>query len=165
MIQEFESSIGKLDHLLGAHCIIVPSQVVQSFGGFNNNRFWVTINQKLRFQGGLVALGEGSAYITLNQKRMKEMQLQYGDSISVQLEVDNSEFGMEVPDELIELLAQDQEAKYRFDLLTKAKQRYIIYHVAGVKSSEKRIERALLLLTNLKTLPIGKESFREMLGK
>jgi hypothetical protein len=44
-------------------------------------------------------------------------------------------------------------------------QRYIIHYVASVKSSQLKIDRAFLLLTNLKKLPKGKETFRAMLGK
>ncbi|MGZ4056577.1 MAG: YdeI/OmpD-associated family protein, partial [Bacteroidia bacterium] len=59
---------------------------------------------------------------------------------------------------------QDEEGMRRFKMLTKGKQRYIIYYVAMVKSSQKRIDRAILLITNLKKTKEGKESFREMLG-
>jgi uncharacterized protein YdeI (YjbR/CyaY-like superfamily) len=57
---------------------------------------------------------------------------------------------MDVPEELKELLAQDPEGKRRFDRLDcSVKERYIIYYVTGVKSSQLRLERALLLITNL----------------
>lgn len=123
-----------------------------------------TVNNKLSFQGGLVALGEGSAYITLNAKRMKELGVKLGSEVTISLAKDESEFGMEVPEELSELLKQDPEGKKRFETLSPGKQRYIIHYVSSVKSSHLRADRAVLLISNLKKLPLGKENFREMLG-
>ena len=71
---------------------------------------------------------------------------------------------MEMPPELAELLRQDEEGKTRFNQLTPGRQRYIIHYVSAVKSSQLRIDRAILLIENLKKLPKGKESFRETLG-
>ncbi len=44
-------------------------------------------------------------------------------------------------------------------------QRYILNYVSTVKSLNLRVERAFLLISNLKKLPKGKETFKEMLGK
>jgi uncharacterized protein YdeI (YjbR/CyaY-like superfamily) len=119
----------------------------------------------LKYQGGIVALGEGNAYISINKARLKQLGLKAGDVVDFTLENDESEFGMTIPEELQEMFSQDDEAKERFDLLTKGMQRYIIHYVASVKSSQLKIDRAFMLLTNLKKLPKGKETFRAMLGK
>jgi uncharacterized protein YdeI (YjbR/CyaY-like superfamily) len=113
----------------------------------------------------LVALGGGSGYISINNKRLKQLGLQTGETAHISLQKDETAYGMEFPEELTELLSQDEEGKRRFDMLPPGKQRYIIYYVAGVKNSQLRIDRALLLINNLKQLPLGKESFKEMLGK
>ncbi|MGZ6540100.1 MAG: YdeI/OmpD-associated family protein, partial [Bacteroidia bacterium] len=123
-----------------------------------------TVNDKLTFQAGVVALGNGNGYISINASRLKKLGLKFKDTVSVSLKKDESEFGMEMCEELKELLQQDEEGMRRFKMLTKGKQRYIIYYVAMVKSSQKRIDRAILLITNLKKTKEGKESFREMLG-
>ncbi|MEJ8758538.1 YdeI/OmpD-associated family protein [Pontibacter sp. H259] len=160
----YKTHINKLPHLPG-HYIEVPAEVVEQLGGNFKVRVLCTVNNKLTFQGGLVALGGGAGYININNARLKKLGLQDGTEVQVSLDSDESEFGMEVPEELTELLNQDEEGKRRFALLPPGKQRYIIYYVAGVKSSQLRIDRALLLINNLKQLPLGKESFREMLAK
>ncbi|MBC5775912.1 DUF1905 domain-containing protein [Pontibacter sp. KCTC 32443] len=160
----YKTLINKLPHLPG-HYIEVPPVVVQQLGGTFKVRVLCTINNKLTFQGGLVALGGGSGYISINNKQLKQLGLQSGDKVEITLQEDTTEYGMEVPEELKELLNQDTEGKRRFELLPPGKQRYIIYYVGGVKSSQLRIDRALLLINNLKQLPLGKESFREMLSK
>ena len=161
----YKTCVNKLAHLVGMHYLEVPQKVVQQLGGKYNARLLCTINNSLTFQGGIVALGNGCGYISINNKRLKQLGLQAGSEVWVKLEKDESKYGMEMPEELEELLAQDAEGKKRFDGLTPGRQRYIIHYVAGVKNSQLRIDRAILLIENLKKLPVGKESFREMLGK
>jgi len=96
---------------------------------------------------------------------MKQIGVKDGEKVDVVLEPDESKYGMAVPEELQELFKQDKEGKKRFDLLTPGRQRYIIHYVSSVKNSQKRVDRAILLIENLKKLPKGKENFRDMLGK
>ncbi len=130
-----------------------------------NQRFKIRINDSEIWQAGVVSLGNSKGYITVKSAILKKNHLRLGDEVSVYLEKDESEFGMEVSEELIEVLAQDSEGNRRFDLLPIGKKRYIIYYVNQVKSSDKKIERALMLITNLKRTVIGKEEFRFLLGK
>lgn len=161
----YKTCISKLTHLVGMHYLEVPPEAVQQLGGKYNARVLCTVNDSLTFQGGIVALGNGCGYISMNTKRLKQLGVQAGTEVEVKLEKDESKYGMDVPGELAELLEQDPEGKARFEGLTPGRQRYIIHYVAGVKNSQFRIDRAILLIENLKRLPIGKESFREMLGK
>jgi hypothetical protein len=78
-------------------------------------------------------LGEGKGYITLNNKRMKELGLSIGDWVEVVLNPDESKYGMPVPEELAELLRQDPEGERRFEMLTPGKQRYIIHYIKSGK--------------------------------
>ena len=149
---------------MGVHYVEVPQEVVQQLGGRLKVRLLCTVNEKVTFQCGLVALGNGSGYITLNAQRMKQAGLRNGDRVTVALAKDESTYGVEMPPELAELLDQDAEGMERFQGLPPGKQRYIIQYVGGVKNSQLRIDCALLLIGNLKRLPRGKESFRQMLG-
>lgn len=160
---DFTSEIFVLKHLMNTAYIEIKPAVIKKIGGLNT-RVLCSINKNDFFQAGMVALGEGKAYITINQKRLKAFQVKIGEKVNVTLQPDSSEFGMEIPVELETLLAQDEEGLHRFNLLTPGKQRYIINYVSTVKSEQLRIERAILLISNLKKLPVGKESFREMLG-
>jgi hypothetical protein len=128
-------------------------------------RFIIKINDSESWQAGVVALGNGKGYITVKNAFLKKYRLQLGDLVQVHLQKDESEFGMKVSDELKEVLFQDPAGEHRFNLLPMGKKRYIIYYVNQVKSSQKRIERSLLLIGNLKKTEIGKEEFRFLLGK
>ncbi|MBC3542058.1 YdeI/OmpD-associated family protein [Rufibacter sediminis] len=160
----FTTHIGKLEYLMGTHYLEIPAEVVQQLGGKFNVRLLVTVNKKLTYQGGIVALGQGRGYITLSKQRLKQLGLKGGSAVSVSLEKDDSQYGTPVPEELTELLRQDDAGKARFDQLKPGMQRYIIQHVGAVKSSQLRIDRSINLIENLKRLKPGQETFREILG-
>jgi hypothetical protein len=161
----FTTTIGILKHLKGMHYLEIPKQVVTKIGGIGAKRLLCNVNQQLTYPAGLVALGEGKAYITISTKRMKELGVAKDDEVTVTLTEDKSEYGTDMPEELAELLKQDMEGKHRFDLLPPSVKRYVLNYVATVKSQQLRIERAFLLISNLKQIPLGKENFRRMLGK
>jgi hypothetical protein len=62
------------------------------------------------------------------------------------------------------LLEQDLEGMNAFERITPGQQRYIINYVDGVKSIQKRIDRAIMLIENLKTMPSGTFDYRHLLG-
>lgn len=143
----------------------IPASVVKKIGGIGKMRLICEVNKSLSFQCGLMSLSEGRAYISINTKRMKELGVKQGDTVNIVLSEDKSEYGVNIPAELEELFKQDPEGKARFDKLTPGKQRYILNYVDTVKNPTLRAERVFLLISNLKKLPPGKESFRDMLGK
>lgn len=161
---QFTSKIYKLKYLLDVHYVEVPMDVIKTLGGKLKIRLLCSINGNPSFQCGMVALGSGNAYISVNKKRMKEFGIKFGEKVKVALQKDDSKYGMDVPEELSELLKQDDEGNRRFKMLPPGTQRYIIYYVAQVKSSQLRINRAIKLITNLKKIKEGKEIFREILG-
>ncbi len=154
---------------LNMHYVTVPAKEIKRLDGqFQRGRFnkRVIIQiENLEWQAGIVALGEGEGYITLSKARMKKLGLVFGETVEFSLKPDESEYGMEMAEEFAEILKQDPEANQRFMQLKKSVQRYMLYHVIQVKSSEARLKRSLLLLENLKKLPVGMEDFRRILGK
>lgn len=157
----------RIGHLakLNLHYLEIPARAVAAFGGKFSRRFACRVNGKLEFQGGLVALGGGKGYVSLSKARMKELGVKAGDAVSLELSLDRSKFGMEYPEELRALFAQDPEGKRKFSGLPPSKQRYIVYYVGLVKSTHLRLERALFLIENLKRSPNANPSFRVILGK
>jgi len=161
----FESHIGKLDYLLGVNYIFIPSSVLNKCGGIKSGRWICHLQNQIKFQCGFVSLAEGNAYITINKTRMKKLNLQTGDHVKVQLEKDESQYGLDMCEELATLLQQDYEGLARFNKLSPGIQRYIIFHVSQVKNVNLRLDRSLLLIGNLKQIPEGKETFKAILGK
>jgi hypothetical protein len=130
-----------------------------------HQRYFIQVNDSEVWQAGVVALGDNKGYITVKKEILKKNHLTIGDEVTVKLERNFSEYGIEVSEEFLEVLRQDPEGERRFILLALGMRRYIIYYVNQVKSSNKKIERAWFLISNLKKLSPGKEEFRKILGK
>ena len=166
----FTSKIELLEKLKLRH-ITVSKEILEKFwteddkGSLYNQRFIITLNDTIQWQAGSVSLGNDTAYITVSTERMKQIKVDLLDTVNVELERDFSEYGFEVPIEFEEVLNQDADGKKRFDSLTLGKRRATIYLVIQVKSSDKRIEKSIAILENLKRAPIGKETMRHILGK
>lgn len=166
---EFETYVQSLDWLNYWFVELTPDILAQLPGrkekGDFNQRLLVTLDSKIQWQAGVLALGEGSGLITVQQNRLKKLGKTLGDSVLVRLEKDESEFGVPVAEEIIEYWNQVPESKMRFDALTPGMKRYILNYVDTAKSKEKRAERTHLLMSNLLLAPQGKETFRFLLGK
>jgi len=154
-----------MEHLasLNMYYVDVPATIVKKLGGITKQRLLCTI-KSVTWQCGLVALGKGKGYINLNKKLIKQLDIKEGDIFTASLQQDESKYGMTMPEELSELLKQDKEGSKRYHALVAGKQRYIIYYVQQVKSSQLRVERAIMLIENLKKLPKGKESYKGLFG-
>jgi ABC-type molybdenum transport system ATPase subunit/photorepair protein PhrA len=158
----FKTHIDILKYLKTSY-IEIPETIVKKIGGIGKQRLICEVNKQIKFQCGLMALSDGKAYISINTKRMKEISVVIGDTVNVTITADESEYGVELAEELAELFLQDPEGKKRFDQLTPGKKRYILNYVSIVKSPQLRLERAFLLITNLKTIPNGKEQMRDLI--
>lgn len=165
----YTSKIYKLEKLKLFY-VEVPTKIIEALSGeFQkgklNHRVVIQLNSKISWQGGIVALGDGIGYITISTARMKKLDIHLNDVVEIKLEKDTSKYGFDMPEELDELLKQDIEGYIRFEKLKPSIQRYIIYYIIQVKSSEKRLERALTLINNLKLTNEGNEDFKSILGK
>ena len=168
-MQTFTSKIHYLEKLK-LHHIVVTSDILDNFVNKQtkskyNQRFLITLNGTITWQGGSTSLGDQTAYITISKARMRELDVHLNDEVSVQLELDNSKYGFDVPEEFTAVLEQDDHAKNLFETMSMGKQRAIIYIVLQLKSSDKRIEKTLFLMENLKRAPAGKATMRHVLGK
>ena len=160
---KFKSRICPLKHLKMDY-LDVPPFVIKKLGRGFNQRLICTVNNTVSWPCGLVALGNGHAYISLNKKILKQLSVSTGAEVNVVIVKDTSKYGMTMPKELKSLLAQDVEGNRRFHLLVAGKQRYIIYYVSQVKTSQLRIDRAIRLIENLKHTQERKESFDQILA-
>ncbi len=166
---KYKTPIRKLESLKLFY-VEIPLEALEYFSkpdtkNIYNQRLMISLNHGAPWHGGVVSLGNNTGYIAVKGKILKDLQLREDDLTSVTLTEDNTEYGMEIPEEFTEVLRQDPEAEERFLALPMGKRRYVIYYISQVKSSIKRVERAWFLMNNLKKLPKGKEEFRGMLGK
>ena len=165
----YQATVEKL-HYLNYVVVEVPPAILEQLPDNNgkgglSQRLIIRVDERVQWQCGLMAKGEGSAYITIHAGRLKELGKEVGDDVSIELFPDDSEFGVEVAEEILAFWEQEPESYRRFMLLIPSVQRYMLTHVLAVKSPEKRAERTVLLLGNLLRSREGTETFRELLGK
>ncbi|HMQ06513.1 MAG TPA: YdeI/OmpD-associated family protein [Saprospiraceae bacterium] len=93
---------------------------------------------------------DGPLTIYLGKHFRKQAGIQPGIPVRIQICRDNSEYGMAVPEELEEVFATDPEGLQAFLELTPGKKRSALYFVSKAKMQETRIQRALLVVENIK---------------
>lgn len=77
------------------------------------------------------------------------------------MKTDSSQYGMETPQEFIELLQQESSGREYFEQLTMGKQRALLQLIIKLKSSQKRIEKSIIILDYLKQVE-GDLNFKEL---
>jgi len=146
--------------LWGAH-FIVPDMVARIFCDGNDRRVLCILNEKIEYQCALLPKGDGSFLITVNKKTRDQLGLKPGSKVDVSLRKDESEYGLPMPEELAEVLAQDETGNHLFHALTPGKIRTLLYIVGNVKAPEKRIGRAIAIVEHLKKND-GKINYRQL---
>ncbi|NER15683.1 hypothetical protein GWK10_00575 [Spongiivirga citrea] len=99
-------------------------------------------------------------FVMFGKKNQKELGIEKQDSFKIQLIEDSSKYGVEMPEELEAVLLSDYDAFQIFESLTMGKKRSIIYMILRFKTSQIKIDKALLLTENLKR---GIRDLRELL--
>ncbi len=156
----FTSKVEILDSPLWKYHLKVPEAVVEEFvKKKKKKRVLCTLNGALSFQCALMPAGAGIYFINLNQQIRKKLRLNAGDDVRVELREDDSPYGLPVPSEFAELLAQDAVGNRLFHALTPGKQRNLLYLIGSPKTSETRLRRAVVCIEHLKKMN-GKIDFK-----
>ncbi|MCB0523205.1 MAG: DUF1905 domain-containing protein [Lewinellaceae bacterium] len=156
---QFTSSLEiSTNKLWGAH-FAVPDLVSGILIDGEDRRVICTLNEKVEYQCAMLPRGDGSFLITVNKKIREQLKLQAGSTLRVSLKKDTSEYGLPMPEEMAEVLAQDDEGNKLFHALTPGKIRTLLYIAGNVKSSEKRISRSIAIVEHLKETK-GKIDFK-----
>lgn len=147
---KFQSSLILSGTATPWHFLTVPRAKVAHFGFKGNLRRVVcTLNGVETFQCSLFP-NKGDYLITLNKKLRDKFGLEVGDTVTVELEKDESKYGMPMPDEFAEVLRQDPEGERLFNELSPGNQRLMLKLIVFVKDVDKRIARALTGIELLK---------------
>jgi len=160
---KFKTYLAKHKSIFGANCIVINKKHIEKIGGYKV-RLLCKINDNEAFPCAVMPNGDDTGYIMLSKEKYKKLKLNDEAEFKVELTKDESEFGMPLPEELVEILNQDPEGKKRFEELSPGKQRNIIYYTSKIKNSQLRIERAWQFISNLKKEPKGKERVPNILG-
>ena len=139
--------IAQLDKNRGAYFYItLDAQVVNQFEKKRLTRFLGTLENSLTFRCGLNHLGDGNFFIILGKQRLKQIGKGLGDTITFHLKEDPNPLGVEMPQVLTILLAQDEVLKAVFEQLSMGKKRHVIHTISKIKDIDKQVGKATKLL-------------------
>lgn len=147
---KFKTTIGILKNNVYYDHIVVPKKIFEHICEDGNKRVICTVNSEEPFHAGLMPKGDGDYFIILNKAKMKAFKLSLGMDVEIQLEKDNSKYGMPMPAEFQEVLDTDEEGLAYFEALTAGKKRNLIYLVSSTKNPDLRITKALIMMDHLK---------------
>lgn len=85
-----------------------------------------------------------------SKRHQKELGIFPNDYFQLQFFEDDSKYGVNMPEELKDVLSSDHEAFQIFESFTDGKKRSIIYMISRYKVAQTRIDKSLLVCENLK---------------
>jgi antitoxin component of MazEF toxin-antitoxin module len=136
--------------------VIVPEEVVEALGGKAVKRVVCTLNGH-QLRRGLLPMRTGERYLMVSKALRKELNLQPGTEVSVTVAADPNPDQVDLPEELVEGLAEWPEAEAAFQRLTPGRQRNLVHYIEQAKRPETRAQRVVNLLHQLAT---GANPFR-----
>ena len=157
----FTTALANFESNLWGFHIVVQEAQAQPFIEGNDRRVVCMLNGSVEFQCALMPKGDGHFFINVNKKTRDKLKLHLGSVVEVSLRKDESEFGLPMPEELAEILAQDEAGNGHFRNLTPGKQRTLLYIAGQPKTSDTRLKRAVVLMEHLKVNK-GKIDFKQL---
>ncbi|WP_297333213.1 YdeI/OmpD-associated family protein [Flavobacterium sp.] len=136
----------------GYFYLTVDAAIVEKLPEKKKTRLICTLDDKLVLRCGLNHMGNGNYFIIISGKHMKTLNREPGNIVQYTIETDPDPLGVEIPEVLEALLAQDDEAKKRFDAFTPGKKRTLIYSIARIKDIDKQVQTAISILNGTHSL-------------
>ena len=147
---KFTAALEASKQAAGWHYITVSREIGERFQTDGRTRRVVcTLNGKESIQCALMPSG-GEFFILVSKKVRTAVGISAGDMVKLSLVPDTSKYGLPMPEEFAEVLAQDPDGDKLFHTLTPGKQRSLIFVVSSGKDVDRRIHRALIILEHLK---------------
>jgi len=158
----FTSTIINMPEWGSSCCVAVPEEIAVQFKEAGVNRIVCTVNKGDHYHCAINKSKQYGYFLLFSKARQKALDVIPGEELEVTIMADESEYGMPMPEEWVEVMATDEEAYERFQNLTPGRQRNILHLVGSAKREETRINRALLIAENLK---MGATDSRDFMRK
>lgn len=147
----FKGFIRSSDQKLTNWYLEFPADTHERMGLPRNSRVLIEFNGMIMHRA-LRSSSNGYDYIGLTGAFLKKHKLVEDQSIEVSLKEDISEFGMDFPEEMQEVMAQDEEGSAMFYALNPGLQRGFLHYASSAKGVQTRINRALHIMNRLREL-------------
>jgi hypothetical protein len=132
------------------HYIELDAKAVKRLTAGGNKRVICTLKKTIILHAAIMRSKEGMPFVMVAGKYLKQLKIKAGSTVTATFEIDASELQFNVPEEFTEVFITDPEAEKIFNTLTDGNKRGLIALVNMVKSTDKKIERALKIAEKLK---------------
>jgi hypothetical protein len=149
---KFAANISRFEEskIFWTSIIIIPEKIYEEMRQIApNKRIICTLNNAFTFHCAMIPK-KTFHYIMLSKDKIKTLNIDLNDEFLVEIIPDKSEFGMDICEELEEVLASDPDGNSLFEKLTSGKKRSIIYLINKTKNAHIKIEKSFVLLEHLK---------------
>lgn len=129
----------------------IPQEIADALlGGSNMLRVIVYFENGMKIHRALKRNKNGETFISLGKSTLKDAKVEPGTELPLILEVDQTEFGFELPEEFAEVMNQDPEGEKAFMQLKHGMKRNFLHYIVSAKTVDTRINRSLRIMENLK---------------
>jgi hypothetical protein len=129
--------------------IIIPDEILETLPEAKRYRVKGFMN-KTPFSLAINSLKGGFKYFAVGAPLRKACKIRQGEEVEVLFHLVDPNI-VDLPEELIEVLAQDEEGNKIWQTFKPGLQRSLAYYVNSVKNTDSRIKRALELIHKAKT--------------
>lgn len=145
----FDVHLEVVDGPMLHHIIVIPDAIADQFRTDKGPvRILCKIGDDEEFPCALIPR-HGRYIIAASKKLIKDNNLSIDKTFKISIRIDPNN-GLEQPEELTEVLAQDEFAAEVFDRLNDGNKRGYIYYIRQAKSIDTRIKRSLEIAEKIK---------------
>ncbi len=146
-----ERAIGQLEKIKGGYFYLtIEADIINQFERKRHTRLVCHLDEKVSYQCRLNHLGDGNYFIIIASKYLEQLGKKVGSLVHFKIEEDPNPLGVEVPEVLTVLLAQDKDLSTVYDKITDGKKRALIFSILKVKDIDKQVESITNFLANEK---------------
>ncbi len=133
------------------HCLPLPADLVADMKARKLRRLNGTLNGHPFSLAPYGRAGEAEKFLLLSRQTLRSLKAGAGETLEVVCQPDDNPNDVPLPEELHEVLDQDEAAANRFHALTPGRRRSLVHYVSSAKGVDTRINRALELARKLRT--------------
>lgn len=148
-IYKFTGRLEALDAVGTYQGIFIPDEIMESLPQAKRYRVKGLIN-KTPFSLAINSIKGGIKYFSIGKPLKSACKIRQGEEVQVSFHLVDINV-VDLPEELIEVLAQDEEGNKIWQSFKPGMQRSLAYYVSSVKNTDSRIKRAFEIIDKAKT--------------
>ena len=147
-VYSFSGKLQPVEGVLADAAIFLPKEIIKTLpegrlrteGTFNQTPFALGVQYKK----------DSQRFFVVSLVLRKAAKIKMGDDVDVKFKLVDSE-KVDLPEELTEVLAQDDEGLKAWNKITPGTQRGIIHYITSTKNIDLRIKRSIQMVNRAKT--------------